>query len=321
MYLITGVLMSYVVVTSCSSRKAIPKERRVAADALQEGQLKDVASQWIRMLAQHSTNVCCGQLYQGRGVQEIKKAASELESPVWFISAGLGLVNIDQTIPAYNLTVSKGNSDFVGDKIVTLPFNSYLWWREINRLRGNITLNSLISAHNDKLFLLALPSNYFDMIAPELMMLTDSELGRVRLFGPPKSKVDERFHSILMPYDNRLNGPDSPLRGTYSDFSQRALHHFVSILDSKLPLRTPDSDTALVSASLTRMRLPSVIKRAKVTDDEIKRILQRNWSQCAGKPSRLLRLLRDVELTACEQKRFSRIFDSVNKLMSDNYGR
>jgi len=64
-----------------------------------------------------------------------------------------------------------------------------------------------------------------------------------------------------------------------------------------------------------------VIERAKASDEEISLILQRNWAQCAGQSSKLLRLLRDVELTACEQKRFSRIFHSVNKIMSNQHGR
>jgi len=313
--------MSYVVITSCSSRKSIPKELRVPAEGLQKGQMEEVATQWVSMLAVNSTSISCGQLYQGRGVQEIKKVASELECRVWFISAGLGLVNADQTVPAYNLTVSKGSSEFVGNKVIPLPFNSYLWWRELNRIRGNITLDALISKDNDNLFLLALPASYFDMIAPELMMLPESKLSRLRIFGPSKSKINKRFHNILMPYDDRLNGPDSPLRGTYSDFPQRALRHFVSIIDKRLPVREVAYDRQLVNASLKKMRLPQVIERAKASDEEISLILQRNWAQCAGQSSKLLRLLRDVELTACEQKRFSRIFHSVNKIMSNQHGR
>jgi len=313
--------MSHVVITSCSSSKSRSKERRVSAEDLHKGQINEVASEWVGMLSESSTSICCGQLYQGRGVQEIKRAASELECRVWFISAGLGLVSIDQTVPAYNLTVSKGSSDFVGDKIVTLPFDSYFWWQEINKICGNTTLNALINEHNDKLFLLALPTNYFAMIAPELMQLTDANLSRVRLFGPSKSKIDERFHNILMPYDNRLNGPDSPLRGTYSDFSQRALHHFVSIIDNKLQVRKAANDRQLVSDSLNKMRLPLVISRIKATDEEISLILQKNWAKCSGPPTKLLRQLRDVELTACEQKRFNGIFHSVNILMGEKHAR
>ena len=40
--------------------------------------------------------------------------------------------------------------------------------------------------------------------------------------------------------------------------------------------------------------------------------LQRKWAQYMGQSaSKSLRRLRDVELTACEQKRFSGIFQSV----------
>ena len=317
--------MKIVVIASCSSSKSIPKELRVEAESLEIGQIKQVVSRWKRLLDQHLKHtdpIPSGQLYQGRAIQEIKKVASELNCPVYFISAGLGLVDINEQISAYSLTVSKGSSDYVGDKIVGETFNKQLWWQEINSIRGNTPLHTMIKNNNDTLFLLALPANYFAMVVPELMKLTDPELNRVRLFGPAATKKNKRFDHVLMPYDNRFNGPDSPLRGTYSDFPQRALRHFVSIIDNKLATRSPVDDSELVSASLSKMRSPPKVIRKQASDEQISLLLQRKWAQYMGQSSsKSLRRLRDVELTACEQKRFSGIFQSVKKLMGGKNGR
>src|SRR3546814_12536893 len=73
------------------------------------------------------------------------------------------------------------------------------------------------------------------MISDELAHLPKSARTRLRsLTGAPAARVDPRLHPWLMPYDDRLDGCDSPLPGTSSDFASRAAHHFVGavVLDS-----------------------------------------------------------------------------------------
>ena len=75
--------MKIVVIASCSSSKSIPKELRVQAESLERGQIKKVVSQWKRLLDQHLKHtdpIPCGQLYQGRAIQEIKKVFHQLKA-------------------------------------------------------------------------------------------------------------------------------------------------------------------------------------------------------------------------------------------------
>src|SRR3546814_15406868 len=73
------------------------------------------------------------------------------------------------------------------------------------------------------------------MISDELAHLPKSARTRLRILtGAPAARVDPRLHPWLMPYDDRLDGCDSPLPGTRSDFASRAAHHFVEavVLDT-----------------------------------------------------------------------------------------
>src|SRR3546814_9801405 len=61
---------------------------------------------------------------------------------------------------------------------------------------------------------------------------------------------DPRLHPWLMPYDDRLDGCDSPLPGTRSDFASRAAHHFVEavVLDTpKASARSEEHTSELQS--------------------------------------------------------------------------
>ncbi len=65
------------------------------------------------------------------------------------------------------------------------------------------------------------------MITDDLVSTDSFKEGRLRIFTRAAvGDVDPYLRTFVLGYDERLDGPKSPLPGTKADFAQRALHHF-----------------------------------------------------------------------------------------------
>ena len=94
------------------------------------------------------------------------------------------------------------------------------------------SLNAAVAQTNDagEPILIALPSPYLTMIEPEIEQLPPRALSRTRIFTGQSFRFrDDSLKSHLMPYDARLDGPDSPVPGTATDFASRALRDFANV--------------------------------------------------------------------------------------------
>jgi hypothetical protein len=120
--------------------------------------------------------------------------------------------------------------------------------------------------------------------------------------------VPARLATSVMPYDDRLESV-AGFAGTRADFPQRALRHFaLELKAAALPL---EEARAKVTAALAQRPRPSRPQGARLSDDEIRRMLRAQWTRHDGRSTRLLRYLRDEARISCEQKRFSRIWQSL----------
>ncbi len=112
-----------------------------------------------------------------------------------------------------------------------------------------------------------------------------------------------------MPYDERLESIQG-FAGTQADFAQRALRHFVEVLQAtSMPL---DEARGAVSASLARRRRRPRSVGQRMTDDEIRQVLTAQWVRHSGRSTKLLRYLRDEARISCEQKRFCRLWQQLS---------
>ncbi len=222
--------------------------------------------------------------------------------PHYIVSAGLGLVGPNMNVPAYALTTVGSTDENILRKCPpgTTPLE---WWR--SAFTPGI-LAELIGAVEDRVFL-ALPRAYLEMVQDDLVSLSDANLSKLRIFtgGGDALRTTKLSHNILR-YDSRLDGPDSPIPGTKSDFASRALRHFIEFTPQTSGNDLPD-DKALVDAALTEMRVPVLPKRERRLDVEIREALIDAWAPAKGNRQILLRHLRDVLLVSCEQSRFARI--------------
>jgi hypothetical protein len=109
-----------------------------------------------------------------------------------------------------------------------------------------------------------------------------------------------------MPYDDRLNGAGSPIRGTESDFPQRAALHFTELaLASRAS--TAEAHKSLVREALHNWPRRKTVVRKKLPEAALRRVIDSVLRECDDQWSRALRKLRDQRKIACEQKRFRRI--------------
>lgn len=247
-------------------------------------------------------------LYGGRSFKDATWSALTSDLPHFVVSAGLGLVGPDEKIPAYALTTAGPTDENVLTKcpIGTLPAD---WWR--TAFPDNVLAESIEKA-NGRIFV-ALPSVYLEMIHDNLLALTTSSRGKVRILTGAGQKLrGSRLSEYILPYDARLDGPDSPLPGTKSDFANRALRHFITLVGD-LPVKDFPEDRVLVERSLASMKFPILPKRERKPDSVIKELLIASWALLKGNRQQLLRHLRDRLLISCEQSRFTRIAREIEE--------
>ncbi len=288
----------------CSSRKKVRPSLDAQAVSLPISDQSCLETAWIERL--NSLPVACrtGDLYGGRGFQLALRASQISEAPLYAISAGLGLVAIERSIPAYGVTVSgKGPESIVAR--INDHFDPASWWSAVSRGPYSTPMTHVFSGEDSGCIVMALSQSYARMLASSLDALPNSIIARLRIVGANLGSIlPSRLLPSLLPYDERLQ---AVLPGTRADFAQRALLHFVQ---SGLETR-PDGDAAThrdwVASVLCRKKAPVQRQRERLPDEDILALIQRHLPRTTG-IGRLLRVLRDREGVACEQARFSRLY-------------
>src|SRR5262249_50751203 len=118
--------------------------------------------------------------------------------------------------------------EFVGARISNETFDAARWWLDIQRSCQTAPLAELLHANPSSIAVIGISKTYLSLIADDLMSLEDRDLERLRLIGlGMETACPRRLQRYLLPYDDRLDGPDSRIRGTRTDFSSRAMRHFI----------------------------------------------------------------------------------------------
>lgn len=271
--------------------------------------MSSVLDDWGCRIADAARNTAARDLYCGRSFREAVTAANRSGARLMVVSAGLGLVTADTMIPSYSLTVAPGAADNILERISGKP-NASDWWQALgHRSAFGISLVESITSSRGPV-LMALSAQYLNMVAADLLKVSDKARRRFRIFClSPRSSLPEGLRAYVMPYDARFDGAGSPVPGTRGDFAQRALVHFV---EKVLPARANadlETHAKAVSRILSSLRPPEVVTRAKASDAEIITLIHRHWKAVEGRSGRMLRYLRDDLGVACEQSRFRELFN------------
>lgn len=293
-----------VIVTSCTQRKA-GRDRVNVAQLPDGSSLLSLAKAWRRALGKTRADTAAGGLYQGRSIVDTAAAAAALGVRWYVVSAGLGLVRSDQLIPAYECTVAAGSD--LDRRLRAMGSSAAQWWSALTD-PAPAPLSTLIAKAPT---LLALPSSYLRLVQDDLALVTPARARFLRIFTSAAGAqcVPDHLQGSVMPYDERLESVLG-FAGTQSDFAQRALRHFVEVLQAAaMPL---EEARGAVAASLVHRRRRQRITGQRMSDDEICKVLSAQWNRHAGSSTRLLRYLRDEARISCEQKRFSRLWQGLS---------
>lgn len=247
-------------------------------------------------------------VYVGRAFSEAQACKALTKGKLFIVSAGLGLISDQTHIPTYDLTIASSSAD-VARRIVGQDFSRRIWWAKICRLGSNKGgISGLIRESKATVFCIALPSPYLDMVAEDLGQVPYHLARKVRVFSSEDGRrfLPSILQSSWMPYDARLDGPDSPIRGTKSDFAQRAMRHFLEYVLQKGGT-DPRLDAKVVIKCLRPMKYPKRPIRTRMTDSQITAVMQRDFKKIGGLASEMLRHLRRKLGIACEQGRFTRL--------------
>ncbi|PYD61779.1 hypothetical protein CFR73_01730 [Novacetimonas maltaceti] len=298
-------------ITTCTNRKRKPVAGHMRVSSLPPAATGDLAAAWAGRLRAEKDRFPALHIYGGRLFQDAIAAAGTLGARMLVISAGLGVVDADDVVPPYGCTVLAGVADSISAR-ATDAFSSREWWDALTRVSPfSRMLGDAVTA-SDGLVCAALSDAYITMVAGDLEALPEDALARLRLFTrTPSERVPLALRSCVMPYDDRLDGPDSTMRGTRSDFAGRALRHFVERIAVPDDPRPVAAHAAAVRNALSGWRLPRHVARVRHDDAELLALIRRHWAHNGGHTGRLLRFFRDELHVSCEQGRFAALARQV----------
>jgi hypothetical protein len=298
-----------ILVTACTQRKSVEQNQALRPVNILRGPLDDVAEHWVEEFQDRDRVTAARDFYQGLAPTLARDAMAH--GARWFIaSAGAGLVSARTLLPAYDCTIQGRTANIL--RRVTNPAKATpaQWWAAIGRAVGRpAPLRSLIQAAGSDTVCLALPEAYWKMIEVECRGLPRAAKERLRLFrARGLAKVDADLAPLVMPYDARLDGPDSMWRGSRGTFSVRAAHHFLTTIAHLNPQGAASEHAALVAEALLEWRAPKKPKlRAPATDKQVKTLIRDLHRRGISAPTTQLKHIRSVRKFACEQSRFERL--------------
>lgn len=303
-----------VVITTCTNRKRKPVPQALRANLLPQSDLSSLAANWGAQLNGAEALYPAHEVYGGRAFQEASRASAKIDGKLLIVSAGLGLVEATRLIPSYACTVQEGVVDSISARADS-EFSRSDWWRALKKVSPyHVDLAAQVD-QSGGLILAALSESYIDLLAGDLMSLEADRLSRLRLFTrTPVSRVPEKLHAYVMPYDDRLDGPDSTIKGARSDFAPRALRHFAELIaPSSQEVASAKEHSDAVVRTLQGWDFPQNVERVRKDDGEIVQLLEVHWGEADGSTSKLLRLFRDELKISCEQGRFAALARQVRE--------
>lgn len=299
-----------VIVTNCTAKKRGAKAALVMDAGLVGSTLADTVTQWQAAVASCTALRTAMDLYTGRSITEVRRAAHHLNASMHFVSAGMGIVSADVKIPPYDLTPVQ-SSGGLALALAQHRATPAQWWQ----LLSGAGLSRLIRTRANEQVLIALPATYLKMLALDLAEIRSEDTTRVRIFTSPAgiAEIPEALRPTVMPYDERLESVTG-FAGTRADFPQRALRHFVEELNGSG--KNLQASRVLVTNSLASYTTRHTPQRKRLDDSQLKALIRQRWDSCQGQSTQLLRALRDEELVACEQSRFAQLWREVGRDVS-----
>ena len=303
----------------CANRKRKPPARGLQLGAYPTG-IEARSAQWLKRIGRPETDtVTAHDLYMGEHwsvVKGLHEAAGQggCDIEIWVVSAGYGLVPAESLLEPYSATFSPGSRDSVVQGVLGEQRNeaNRYWWEQLTRPRASRetetrSLTQLARKDPSVPIVVALSKTYAqavreDLNAASLAMGNNKNLMLVTTGGPLT-----HLENIQLPCDarfvNSLGGTRTALNVRVVDLIVRNCRdHSFGLTAVRGFLRHSLDNSGSIPTYGHRKKKSDAVIRGLIRD----RLRAHDYSR-----SSLLRLLRD-EGFACEQRRFSTLFDEVS---------
>ena len=307
-----------VVVPCTDSKRSWAEPVRLGPSAF-AGPTDERARLWVERIESARPYRPLPEVYRGVGwsasldlVEAVRKVGMRADARV--ISAGLGLVPLEASIPVYSATFTPGQVDSVTQNGTAPRVGNRDWWTAVNSAMGR---PRPLVAWADGLngMVVAASGWYVDAISDELAEVIQTVPTVVFSASWPR---DNWLADVTPVFDRRLReGEDPFVRGNDQNLNQRVAERALLELGERV------TDVHAVSALLEeQMKRPAPRRheRRTASDDVVAAFIERELLRDPNaSKSRLLRRWRDSG-RACEQRRFGAIFEEVRDQLRTEEG-
>ncbi|MED5370933.1 MAG: hypothetical protein VX899_07980 [Myxococcota bacterium] len=298
---------------ACTDSKRFPPAPGLRMEANVAKPLLETRKAWKAALRGSEPVSRAGKLYKGGYWTAATRARIDAAVPIktLVVSAGLGLVDVQDWVPSYAATFTPGTPDSIPG--AGNSGASRLWWSGLgaaDRFKREVT------GQPDPRVIAALPTRYLDAAQPALAdFVRVHGHERLAVLGGVggKSQFPE-FEQSWVALDLRMV---HKLGGTAGQLTARALRWVCDQLDSPASAN-PDNLRRLLAPLVDPDAPPLYPKRKKRTPEEVEAWILRAWSQKTPPTSATAALRRfRAEGNAFEQKRFSSIYRALDAQRED----
>lgn len=240
-----------------------------------------------------------------------EECGRHMPTDVWVISAGLGLVRIDDRVPAYAATLATGHPDSVSRGSEGRGVRE-TWWRQLSTWDG--PSNALgprrladLDVSDGSTVIVCAGRTYVDAVAADLVALrVRISSDRLLLVSSGEAPAGLEDSWLSVPGQLRMR-----FGGSMSSTGTRVCREVVRRLAPAGDLRVSAARGLLNGWVQDSAQLP-LYDRKRLSDDDIKRWIERDVVSNSGAANKTasLRRLRESG-AACEQARFSCLFEFV----------
>src|SRR5258708_7938500 len=164
--------MRLVVITTCTDRKRFEAHPRLTASTLPTGDQYAVAAVWRHRRLSASPVGLAKAVYCGRSFREAALASERARADLQVISGGLGLISAHDEIPSYTLSLVRSTPEFIGARVVDIPFDAAAWWVQIQNRRSETPLSDLLRSQPDVVVAIGTSSGYLPLVSADLLSLS-----------------------------------------------------------------------------------------------------------------------------------------------------
>jgi hypothetical protein len=234
--------MKIALITNCTSSSSIPVVSYLDGVTLPKGHThEETAQEWKtridKALKANEGVATVKSMYTGISFRSVLQAMDHLqgvETQLFVVSLGFGLVKAEDTIASYNINMQppmESPSSLAGI-ITSEVFEPIRWWSAVNRSLGSENpIAKIIASKEYDLIVVCLTNSFLGLVAADIASATQLEgFNRVRIVGPKGTHWIQKYlrhiakRGVMLPYTKSLN---DLVPGNRNDFAQRAALHFV----------------------------------------------------------------------------------------------